>query len=159
MTIYRWILLRMRNISNKRSWENQTTHFQFSNFLPENRAVYEIMLKSVVETKRPQMAIWGGALHAKLIRLYGHKHKPVPVDPHPLTHAQALTHARVQTHTYTHTHTHTQKYVVIIAFPRQQWFRKLASLLRYMYIACFAHLLFLFCKQFAFAVAYILVSH
>ena len=35
----------------------------------------------------------------------------------------------------TYTHTHTQKYVILIAFPRQQWFRERASLLRYTYIA------------------------
>jgi hypothetical protein len=30
----------------------------FSNFFPENRAVYEIAWKSMVETSRPQMTIW-----------------------------------------------------------------------------------------------------
>ena len=31
--------------------------------------------------------------------------------------------------------THTHKYVILITFPRQQWFRERASLLRYTYIA------------------------
>ena len=35
----------------------------------------------------------------------------------------------IPTHTHTHTHTHTQKYVILIALPRQQWFRESASLL------------------------------
>jgi hypothetical protein len=39
------------------------------------------------------------------------------------------------------TETHTQ-YVILIAFPRQQWLRERASMLRYTYIACF---LFYFC--------------
>jgi hypothetical protein len=43
---------------------------------------------------------------------------------------------RIHTHTHTHTHTYTQTYVILIAFPRQQWFRERASLLRYTYIAC-----------------------
>ena len=38
----------MGNVSNKRCRENQNTHFMFSNFFSENRAVYEIMWKSVV---------------------------------------------------------------------------------------------------------------
>ena len=31
---------------------------------------------------------------------------------------------------------HTQKYVILVAFPRQQWFLEGASMLRYTYIAC-----------------------
>ena len=33
------------------------------------------------------------------------------------------------------THTHS-KYVIVIAFTRQQWLRERASMLRYTYIAC-----------------------
>jgi hypothetical protein len=33
------------------------------------------------------------------------------------------------------TNTHSE-YVILIAFPRQQWLQKRASLLRYTYIAC-----------------------
>ena len=32
--------------------------------------------------------------------------------------------------------THTDQYVILIAFPQQQWFRESASLLRYTYIVC-----------------------
>ena len=32
-----------------------------------------------------------------------------------------------------HARTHTDQYVILIAFPRQQWFRVRASLLRYTY--------------------------
>jgi hypothetical protein len=38
--------------------ENQNTHFMFSNFFFENRAVYEIMWKNIVEWGRLQMTIW-----------------------------------------------------------------------------------------------------
>ena len=38
--------------------EEIKTHFVFSNFFPENRAVYGIMCKNIVERGRPQMAIW-----------------------------------------------------------------------------------------------------
>jgi len=58
MTIWRSVLLRMRNVSDKSCTENQNTHFVFSNFFSENRAVYEIMGKNIVERERPQMTIW-----------------------------------------------------------------------------------------------------
>jgi hypothetical protein len=55
-----WILLRMRNVSDTRSRENQNTHFVFSSFPPppEIRAIYEIMWKNIVERGRQQMTIW-----------------------------------------------------------------------------------------------------
>jgi len=50
----RWIFLRMRNVA-----ENQNTHFVFSNlFFPENRDVYDIVWKNIVNPNRPQMTIW-----------------------------------------------------------------------------------------------------
>jgi len=39
----------MKNVSDDSCRENQNTHFVFSNFFFENRAVYEIMWKSIVE--------------------------------------------------------------------------------------------------------------
>ena len=54
--IYSWIILRMRNVWDK-DVEEIKTHFVFSNFFLENRAVYEIMWKNLVERGRPQMAI------------------------------------------------------------------------------------------------------
>ena len=60
--------------------------------------------------------------------------------------AEAHARARAPTPTHPHTHTcgvarmrtqsHLQKYVILIAFPRQLWFRERASMLRYTYIAC-----------------------
>jgi len=48
----------MRNVSDKSCRENQNTRCVFSNFFPpENRAVYEIMWKNVVEQGRPQMTV------------------------------------------------------------------------------------------------------
>jgi hypothetical protein len=49
---------------------------------------------------------------------------------------RAQTHPRFRARVHTITHTHTQKYVILIAFPRQQWFRECALLLRNTYIAC-----------------------
>jgi hypothetical protein len=47
----------MRIVSDKSHRENQQTHFMFSNFFFENRAVYEIMWKNIVQPDRPQMTI------------------------------------------------------------------------------------------------------
>jgi hypothetical protein len=46
----------MRNVSNKSCRENQNTHFMINNFFFENRAVYEIMWKNVVQPNRQQMS-------------------------------------------------------------------------------------------------------
>jgi len=50
-------LLRIINVSDKSYKENRNTHFMINNFFPKNRAVYEIMWKSIVESDRPHMTI------------------------------------------------------------------------------------------------------
>ena len=49
--------------------------------------------------------------------------------------------ARVRTHGSTSARTHTDKYVIITAIPRQQWFRERASTLR-LHIHCLSCFLF-----------------
>jgi hypothetical protein len=80
----------------------------------ENRAVYEIMSKQLVEPERPKMAIWRRVVC--WIRLHARKHTPAPV--HARRHAD---------------NTHTHKCVILIAFLQQQWFRKRPSML---YVHC-----------------------
>jgi hypothetical protein len=46
----------MRNISGK-TVEKIETHFMFSKFFLENRAVYEIMWKYMAQPEWPQMAL------------------------------------------------------------------------------------------------------
>ena len=59
MIISRSILCRMRNVSDKSCRENQNTLFVFSIFFCfENRVVYEIMWKNIVERGKAQMIIW-----------------------------------------------------------------------------------------------------
>jgi hypothetical protein len=134
MTLSRWILLTMRNVSNKSCRENYNTHFVFRKFFPENRAIYEIISKNLVEPERPQMAIQQrvACWISKATRAQAH--------------ASARSSARAHTHTHTHTPTrkhknalavaraHTLKYVIFIAFLQQQWFRESALILRYIYI-------------------------
>ena len=52
------VLLRIRNVSEKRCRQNQNTYFVFHIFPPEYPAVYEIMWKNILETARPQLTIW-----------------------------------------------------------------------------------------------------
>jgi hypothetical protein len=56
----------MKNVLGKSCRENQNTHLKFSNFFPENRAVYEIMSKNTMEAEGPQMTSQYGTyeLHA-----------------------------------------------------------------------------------------------
>jgi len=58
MILSRWILPRMRNVSGKSCRENQNTHFMFNNVFFENRTVYEIKWKNIIEPNRPQMTVW-----------------------------------------------------------------------------------------------------
>jgi hypothetical protein len=62
IVISRWVLLRMRNVSDKRSRENQNTHILCSITSPlpptESHAVNEIMWKNILDPGRPQMTIW-----------------------------------------------------------------------------------------------------
>ena len=69
------------------------------------------------------------ASHAGLAMLYALISMHMPTRPG--------THMHVRTRKLAH----ADKYVILIAFPQQQWFRKLASVLRHTYIAC---LVFLF---------------
>ena len=95
MTLSRTILLRMRNISYKICRESQNTHFMFNDFFYENRAVYELIWKNMVESERPLMTIrrvafacWEGKAHTRTRK-----------DMHAATHVCA--------------HTRTQKYVLL----------------------------------------------
>jgi hypothetical protein len=45
----------MRNISNKSCRGNQNTHFMFSNIFSENRAIYEIIPKNMLDPEGLQM--------------------------------------------------------------------------------------------------------
>jgi len=63
----------MRNVSDKSCRENQNIYFVCSNFFsPENRVVYEIMWKNIVERDRPLMKYGACALHPGYPRLQTH---------------------------------------------------------------------------------------
>ena len=59
MTISRCILLKMRHVSDKSYRETQNGHSMFRNpFPPKISAVYKLMSKNMVESKKPQITIW-----------------------------------------------------------------------------------------------------
>jgi hypothetical protein len=76
----------------------------------ENRTIYEIMSKNIVETEGPQMTSQYSAyaLHAELARLYAR------MRMHTSTRSGTHMHAR------TRKHAHTDPYVILIAFQRQK---------------------------------------
>ena len=58
MTASRLILIRIRSVWDEGCTENQNTFYVQWLFFFENRAVYEIMWKSIVDPDRPQITIW-----------------------------------------------------------------------------------------------------
>jgi hypothetical protein len=88
--------------------EKIKTYFIFDNIFSENRAVYEIMSKNVVEPERPHdVKTWR-------IRVESWISKAACTHANVHAHAPGCTHARA--------HTHTHKYVIIIVLPRQKHF-------------------------------------
>ena len=57
--ISRAVFLRITNVSDGRYRESENGHFMFNKgFFFENRAVYEIMLRNILERGRPQRTVW-----------------------------------------------------------------------------------------------------
>ena len=83
----------------------------FSNFLSANRAIYEIVLKNMLEPDRPQVKIQSSvekilfACQTTKARIQTLTH--IHTHTHTHTHSQTLTHTLSHTHSHTHTHTHT----------------------------------------------------
>ena len=110
MTKSRWILPRMANVSNESCREYQSTHFMsrkfFSKIVPFMRKSRELW-----RSQRGRRWQYGAcALHSGSVRVFVRKHTQAPLHPHAWTHPR--------------TRAHTQKYVILIAFPQQQWLRE-----------------------------------
>jgi hypothetical protein len=56
-SISRSVIVRIRNVPGQIIREHQNTYFMFNTFVSENRAVYEIMWKNIIEPGTPQVAI------------------------------------------------------------------------------------------------------
>jgi hypothetical protein len=91
----------------------------------ENCAAYEIMSKNMVEPEGLQTG-------------YNIARTSCMLDKQGYTHARASTRprSRASTNTRARTHTHTHTQICNTVFPRQQWLRESASILRYTHIAC-----------------------
>ena len=96
----------MRNVVEKSCRENQNTHFMFNNFFSENRTVYEIMSKNMVDPEATNdVTIWRIRIAcwiSKIIRTHAHAHAHAPGHPY--------THVRTQLH--------TQQNIILVAFAR-----------------------------------------
>jgi hypothetical protein len=96
---------------------------------PENRAVYEIMWKNIVDQGRPQMTIWrmriacwipkGTNAHSEYVILIAFPQQ------------QWLHACWIPKSTNTHS-----EYVILIAFPQQQWLHERASMLHVHCLSC-----------------------
>jgi len=58
LIVSRWMLLRMRNVSDKRCRENQNTHIVLINFFSKIIPFVRYFGKNMVEPQRPQITIW-----------------------------------------------------------------------------------------------------
>jgi hypothetical protein len=65
-------------------------------------------------------------------------HKSCIMDKQGYMHARACTRPRCRAHAGTRANAYTHTYVILIAFPWQQWLRERASMLRCMYITTVA---------------------
>ena len=95
----------MGNVLDKTCRENQNTHFIFSDFYPENRAVYEKMSKNLVEPERTQ-TIWRMRIACwvrKATRAQAHAIARALTPTHTRTHASTRPHVHARTHTHAHT--------------------------------------------------------
>ena len=78
----------------------------FTKFFSENRAVYDIMSKNVVEPDRTQMAIWRrvACWISKVTRAQAQAraHEPPPTQTCIRARTRARTHARTHAHKHRH---------------------------------------------------------
>ena len=129
MTISRWPLHRMRNVSDKSCRENQSTRFRFHNVFPKV-VLFLRMSKTLVEPRRPQMAIWRrvACWISQATRAQAHASACAIT----LTH----THTRKHAHAYIPAHRHSQKYVILLFHASQCYV-----------IRTFASLFLLYCED------------
>ena len=130
LTISRWILLRIRNISD-RILVKIRTHVLYSiTFLRKSCCLWNNVEKygaseatDYIIMRRMSFACW--------VRKATYFHPKVPANPYTRMHGPAGIQERA--HTHTHTHTDAKKCnTELIYFPRQQLFRERTSVLRYM---------------------------
>ena len=110
MTISRWFILRMRNVSNESCRENQNTHFMFSDLFPKI-VLFMRISNSMMELERTH-TIW-------CLRVAYWLSKPTRVQAHAdgrvlaHTHTHGCTHAYACFHHDARAHTRTD-YVILI---------------------------------------------
>ena len=106
----RSILPRMRNVSDKCCTENQNKHFMFTNFPPPPHTPAQPKNRAVYEKMSKNIV--------------------QPDGPQDTTRRMRIACCIPEA-----TNTHSE-YVIIIAFPQQQWLHEHTSILRYTYVHC-----------------------
>jgi hypothetical protein len=74
MIISRWILLGMRNVSDRICIENQNTFYVSIIVSEKKRGIYEITWKNMVQSDRPQMTIWRKLIGYWITKAQTHTH-------------------------------------------------------------------------------------
>jgi hypothetical protein len=116
MTLSDWLILIVRNISNKTCRKNRNTFYVQWHF-SKYHAVYEIMSKNIVESEQIQ-TIW----HLSLYSTHTHVHRCTRI------------HICMPSPTCARTYSHTQN-CNAYCLPWQQWFCEHTEMLHYTYIA------------------------
>jgi len=71
MVISCWIILRIRNVSDKSFRENQNSHFIFNNFFWKSCCLWD-NVENIVELERPQITVWCMCISHWYLRLQTH---------------------------------------------------------------------------------------
>jgi hypothetical protein len=116
----------MRNVLDESYRENENTHFMFNN-------VFFRKLHRLWDNVEKYDGAWRGG---------GHKWRNNMAHTHCMLHKRGYMHARTRSRSRvpirTHAHAHPDKYVIPIAFPRQQWFHERACVTLYVHcLSCY----------------------
>jgi len=74
MIISCWIILRIRNVSDKSFRQNQNTRFMFNNFFRKSSYLWD-NVENIVELEKPQITVWCTCISHWYLRLQTHTFK------------------------------------------------------------------------------------
>jgi hypothetical protein len=155
----------MRNVTYKTCRQNQNTFCVDYSFF-ENRAVYEIMWKNIVERGRVQMTIWRMQIACwitKPTHTHTHTHTHTTHTTH-TPHTPHTTHTPCTHHTHTHhTHTHHKPHTHhahniwnTYCFAQHTVYKNAPHFYVYTYVTC---LVTIFCYLLPYSVTFVIILH
>jgi hypothetical protein len=125
----------MRNVANEMCCENQNTHFMFKTFFSENRVVVCLIITCKWLLPGGSGTTVRHGTHRDNVGKYG--------GVRCAANDSIVWRMRIGNRITEATDMHSD-YVILIAFPLQQWLRERASLLRYTYITCLVMIFLVF---------------